>query len=187
MGAFSNASNDESLIGRHDRSTWPVKGSINYYFNAWNVISHDEGGCFLAFEPRFDLSSTVHTRVVRRRFVRVRVQLYTLYTLAYTRRFSLKGSSVWTSFVTTPIVCVIHAECAERRNYRTDRVISRHVTLGYVCVALIRLKFTEILSPLTFVRIAISFEALSLSFISSDLEKVRLSRDNSILPRAANH
>lgn len=35
-------SNDESLIGRHDRSTWPVKGSINYYFNAWNVISHDE-------------------------------------------------------------------------------------------------------------------------------------------------
>lgn len=184
MGAFSNASNDESLIGRHDRSTWPVKGSINYYFNAWNVISHDEGGCFLAFEPRFDLSSTVHTRVVRRRFVRVRVQLYTL---AYTRRFSLKGSSVWTSFVTTPIVCVIHAECAERRNYRTDRVISRHVTLGYVRVALIHLKFTEILSPLTrsdcdFVR-----SSVSLSFISSDLEKVRLSRDNSILPRAANH
>lgn len=50
-------SNDESLIGRHDRSAWSVKGSINYYFNAWNVITHDEeeeGGrnCFLAFETK---------------------------------------------------------------------------------------------------------------------------------------
>lgn len=41
-------------------------------------------------------------------------------------------------------------------------VISRHVTLGYVRVALIHLKFTEILSPLTrsdcyFVRSSVSF------------------------------
>lgn len=146
-------------------------------------------GAVSSLSSRALIFQVPYIRVVRRRFVRVRVQLYTLYTLAYTRRFSLKGSSVWTSFVTTSIVCVIHAECAERRNYRTDRAIGDipacNFRLCSRCVDSPEIHW----NPFTFNTFDCDFvrSSVSLSFISSDLEKVRLSRDNSILPRAANH